>query len=215
SQPVRPGPCAAKPPARVGPSFRRRRRGEGPHSLTGMAFDDAVKQKVKDAFKSWDSNGDGIISKNEMKAVLLKLLNKHTSTVTEAPVSAAMGGGSHPVPRAPPAPHVPRPIAHLLSLSLFFPLPFILSNWACWAQQGRFTERSASMLYASRVRSAVDGLKSSPRDQGIMLVRALNEALLHGVAVRHAARHVAAQLLRNVVPQVFPLGHFRIGASFP
>ncbi|CAK0833404.1 unnamed protein product, partial [Prorocentrum cordatum] len=90
SQPVRPGPCAAKPPARVGPSFRRRRRGEGPHSLTGMAFDDAVKQKVKDAFKSWDSNGDGIISKNEMKAVLLKLLNKHTSTVTEEDLDSFM-----------------------------------------------------------------------------------------------------------------------------
>jgi len=55
-----------------------------------MAFDDVVKQKVKDAFKSWDSNGDGIISKNEMKAVLLKLLNKHTSTVTEEDLDSFM-----------------------------------------------------------------------------------------------------------------------------
>ncbi|CAK0833403.1 unnamed protein product, partial [Prorocentrum cordatum] len=119
SQPVRPGPCAAKPPARVGPSFRRRRRGEGPHSLTGMAFDDAVKQKVKDAFKSWDSNGDGIISKNEMKAVLLKLLNKHTSTVTEG-----------------------KPLIKLLLLLVVCVDPVILVCWPSWEDLDSFMKEA-------------------------------------------------------------------------
>jgi Ca2+-binding EF-hand superfamily protein len=44
--------------------------------LTASQHEEMIKQKVKDAFKQWDANNDGIISKVEMKTVLLKLLNK-------------------------------------------------------------------------------------------------------------------------------------------
>jgi Ca2+-binding EF-hand superfamily protein len=55
-----------------------------------MATEEAVKQKVKDAFKTWDTNSDGIISKNEMKSVLMKLLNKATSAVSEEDLDSFM-----------------------------------------------------------------------------------------------------------------------------
>jgi len=54
-----------------------------------MSHEEVIKQKVKDAFKAWDVNDDGIISKNEMKTVLLKLLNKQSS-VSEEDIEAFM-----------------------------------------------------------------------------------------------------------------------------
>jgi Ca2+-binding EF-hand superfamily protein len=53
--------------------------------------EEAIKQKVKAAFKTWDTNADGIISKNEMKSVLMKLLNKQSSAaVTEEDIDSFM-----------------------------------------------------------------------------------------------------------------------------
>lgn len=50
---------------------------------TAAEHEGAIKQKVKDAFKQWDVNADGHISKNEMKAVLIKLLKKDNDVSEE------------------------------------------------------------------------------------------------------------------------------------